>query len=79
LKANPNQVLLSAGYGPVRVAISSDGKGVGATARESNSPPAFDAAKLESNPGEALLASVQVGIVPGRADLRKARGLYPCG
>ena len=67
LETNPTKALLSnvtSGCGPVRVLVSSDGKTVWVTARESNHLLAFDSAKLVSNPGEALLASVQVGTSP---------------
>ena len=67
LETSPSEALLSnvtSGCGPVRVIVSSDGKIVWVTARESNHLLAFDSAKLVSNPGEALLASVQVGTFP---------------
>ena len=67
LDTTPSKALLSnatAGCGPVRVIVSSDGKIVWVTARESNRLLAFDAAKLVSEPGYALLASVQVGTSP---------------
>ena len=67
LETNPAEALLSnvtSGCGPVRVIVSSDGKIVWVTARESNHLLAFDSAKLVSDPGEALLASVQVCTSP---------------
>ncbi|MCJ1356695.1 MAG: hypothetical protein MMC33_006690 [Icmadophila ericetorum] len=67
LQVNPAEALLSnvpSGCGPVRIIVSSDGKIVWVTARESNHLLAFDAAKLMLDPGEALLASVQVGTSP---------------
>jgi DNA-binding beta-propeller fold protein YncE len=67
LKTNPSEALLAsvdAGCGPVRVAVSHDGKLVWVTARESNMLLAFNAAKLETNSSDALVASVQVGTSP---------------
>ena len=67
LETNPSAALVSnatAGCGPVRTILSSDGKTIWVTARESNHLLAFDAAKLVSDPNEALLASVQVGTSP---------------
>ena len=67
LKTDPSAALVSnatAGCGPVRTIVSSNGKTVWVTARESNHLLAFDAAKLVSDPNEALLASVQVGTSP---------------
>lgn len=67
LKTNPSEALLAtvdAGCGPVRVAVSHDGKLVWVTARESNMLLAFDATKLELNSSDALVASVQVGTSP---------------
>jgi DNA-binding beta-propeller fold protein YncE len=67
LETNPSAALIArvgAGCGPVRVAVSHDGKHVWVTARESNMLLAFDAAKLESNSSGALVASVQVGTSP---------------
>ena len=67
LETDPSAALVSnatAGCGPVRTIVSSDGKTVWVTARESNHLLAFDAAKLVSKPDDALLASVQVGTSP---------------
>ncbi|KAK3637845.1 hypothetical protein LTR56_013448 [Elasticomyces elasticus] len=67
LKHDPSKALLStviAGCGAVRVIISGDGAILWVTVRESNHVVAFDRAKLVSCPGEALLASVQVGTSP---------------
>ncbi|MCJ1380174.1 hypothetical protein MMC17_003277 [Xylographa soralifera] len=67
LDVSPVEALLSnvtSGCGPVRTIVSSDRKTVLVAARESNHLLAFDAAKLLSDPGEALLASVQVGTSP---------------
>jgi DNA-binding beta-propeller fold protein YncE len=67
LKTNPSKALLAsfdAGCSPVRIAVSSNGKHIWVTARESNKLLAFDAAKLETNSSGALLASVQVGTSP---------------
>lgn len=67
LETAPSTALLSnvtAGCGPVRVIVSSDGKVVWVTARESNHLLAFSASKLISNPNDSLLASVQVGTSP---------------
>jgi len=67
LETNPSEALLTsvdAGCGPVRTAVSRDGKYVWVTARESNKLLAFDTAKLESNSSDALMASVQVGTSP---------------
>lgn len=49
---------------PVRVAVSSDGKVVWVTARESDELLAFSAARLRSDPAHALLAAVRVGEAP---------------
>jgi DNA-binding beta-propeller fold protein YncE len=69
LKTNPNssQAILSsavAGCAPVRVIVSSDGKVVWVTARQSNKLLAFNASKLLSDPNDALLAAVEVGTWP---------------
>jgi DNA-binding beta-propeller fold protein YncE len=67
MKTSPTTALLSsvaASCGPVRALVSSDGKTVWVTARESNHLLAFDAAKLISKPHDALLTSVQVGTSP---------------
>lgn len=67
LRTNPSSALLSnaiAGCSPVRVLVSSDGKVLWVTARESNRLLAYEAAKLISDPNNALLASVQVGTSP---------------
>ena len=67
MKKNPSNALLgntTGGCGAVRIAVSSDGKAVWLTARESNHLLALDAAKLLSNPSETLIASVQVGTSP---------------
>ena len=67
LESYPSKALKShvvSGCGPVRTIVSSDGKTVWVTARESNHLLAFDAAKLDNDPGKALLASVQVGTSP---------------
>lgn len=55
---------LPAGCSPVRIAISSDGRYVYVTARNSNAMLAFDAAKLATNSRESLLAEVPVGPAP---------------
>jgi DNA-binding beta-propeller fold protein YncE len=55
---------VSAGCGPVRVVTSPDGAVVWIAARESNAVIAFSAAALASDPGHALLATVQVGQAP---------------
>jgi DNA-binding beta-propeller fold protein YncE len=49
---------------PVRVVVSSNGKVVWVTARESDLLLAFDATKLRTDPTDALLASVRVGESP---------------
>jgi DNA-binding beta-propeller fold protein YncE len=49
---------------PVRVAVSSDGKVVWVTARESDELLAFSAARLRSDPAHSQLASVRVGEAP---------------
>ena len=49
---------------PVRVAVSSDGKVVWVSARESDELLAFSAASLRSDPAHALLAAVRVGEAP---------------
>jgi DNA-binding beta-propeller fold protein YncE len=67
LKKDPSKALLAsvdAGCGPVRVAVSPNGKHIWVIARESNMLFAIDAARLESNQSTALLASVQVGTQP---------------
>ena len=67
LETKPSSAVLSnvtAGCSPVRTVVSSDGKTIWLTARESNHLLAFDTAKLVSHPDEALLASVQVGTKP---------------
>ena len=69
LIANPSnsQAILSnvtAGCGPVRAIVSSDGEVLWVTARESDLLLAFNATKLVSSPDEALIVSVQVGAAP---------------
>jgi len=67
LRTNPSQALITqtnAGCEPVRIILSSNGKIVWVTAKESNHLLAFDAGKLATHPDEALLASVQVGTSP---------------
>lgn len=67
LKTDPSKALITqvtAGCGPVRVIVSRDDQVVWVTARESNALLAFDASKLISDQGAALLASVQVGTSP---------------
>lgn len=67
LKTNPSQAILSnaiAGCAPVRVIVSSDGKVLWVTARQSNKLLAFNASKLLSDPNDALLAAVEVGTWP---------------
>lgn len=64
LKTDPSKALIStvtAGCQPVRVIVSQDNQVVWVTARASNALLAFDASKLISDQGAALLASVQVG------------------
>jgi DNA-binding beta-propeller fold protein YncE len=66
LKTDPSNALISnvtpVGCGTVRILATE--KTVWVTARESNHLVGFDAAKLISNPSEALVASVQVGTSP---------------
>jgi len=54
----------AAGCGPARVVASPDGKMIWVTARQSDDLLGFSAAKLRSDPKEALLASVPVGQTP---------------
>ena len=56
--------LAPAGHQPVRVAVAPDGKTVWVTARADNHLVACSAAKLLSDPGQALLATVTVGTAP---------------
>ncbi|MHB8658250.1 MAG: lactonase family protein [Solirubrobacteraceae bacterium] len=53
-----------AGCGPVRVAVSPDGRVVWVSARTSNEVIAFSAARLRSDPAHAELAAVRVGAAP---------------
>jgi hypothetical protein len=66
MKTDPSNALISVvtpvGCGTVRILATEDT--VWVTARESNHLVGFDAAKLISNPSEALVASVQVGTQP---------------
>lgn len=54
----------TAGCSPVRAIVTRDGKTVWVTARESNRLLAFNATRLLSDPGSALIASVEVGTSP---------------
>jgi DNA-binding beta-propeller fold protein YncE len=53
-----------AGCGPVRVAVSPDGRVVWVTARESNALLGFSARQLTTDPARALVADVRVGPAP---------------
>jgi DNA-binding beta-propeller fold protein YncE len=53
-----------AGCGPARVITSADGSTVWVTARLSNALLGFSAARLLTDPKQALLADVQVGQAP---------------
>ncbi|KAF2097246.1 putative isomerase YbhE [Rhizodiscina lignyota] len=68
LKANNTKDALkssvAAACGPVRAIVSSDGKTLWVTARESDLLLAYDTEKLISNPSESLLAKVTVGTAP---------------
>ena len=55
---------VNAGCGPVRVALSSDGRTVWVTVRSGNELLAFSAAKLRTDPAHAQLAAVRVGSAP---------------
>jgi DNA-binding beta-propeller fold protein YncE len=55
---------VTAGCAPVRVAVSPDGQTVWVTARASNALLAFRAARLQTDPSHALLASVRTGALP---------------
>jgi len=55
---------VSAHCSPVRVALSPDGRTVWVTARGDNQLLAFSAARLRSDPTQALLAAVRVGEAP---------------
>jgi DNA-binding beta-propeller fold protein YncE len=55
---------VDAGCSPARVVTSADGKTVWVTARDSNAVLAFSAAKLRSDPAQALMAKVSVGMSP---------------
>lgn len=67
LKTNPRAAQISnvtAGCGPVRIIVSSDGNTIWITARESNYLLAYNSSKLFTDPSNALLAAVQVGTAP---------------
>ncbi len=67
LATSPASALVSqatAGCSPVRVVVSPDGRTVWVTARQSNDLLGFSAARLRSDPKQALLAKVQVGQTP---------------
>ena len=58
------RVSVSAGCGPVRVAVSADGQTVWVTARESNALLGYSAAQLLAAPAQSLVADVPVGQAP---------------
>jgi DNA-binding beta-propeller fold protein YncE len=67
VKTQPSHAIVatvSAGCGPVRVAVSPDGSAVWVTARESNAVLGFSASALLSDPDHALRANVAVGQAP---------------
>lgn len=66
------KTVVNAGCSPARVVLTDNGSTVWVTARDSNSLLAFSAAKLLSDPGHALLASIPVG--PGPIGLTPADG-----
>ena len=55
---------VNAGCGPVRVALSSDGRTVWVTVRSGNQLLAFSANELRTDPAHAQLAAVRVGSAP---------------
>jgi YVTN family beta-propeller protein len=55
---------VDAGCRPVRAVVSSDGKTVWVSARQSNAVLAFSAARLLSDPRHALITWVRVGVQP---------------
>ena len=66
-ETRPDQAVkanVSAGCGPVRVAVSPDGSTVWVTARESDALLGFSAAGLLGQPSRALRAEVRVGEAP---------------
>jgi DNA-binding beta-propeller fold protein YncE len=65
---------VTAGCGPVRVAVSPDGRTVWVTARGSNALLGFSAARLLTRPASALSADVRVGPAPvGLAIVNRGR------
>ncbi len=67
LASDPASALVSqasAGCSPVRVVVSPDGRTVWVTARQSNELLGFSAARLRSDPKQALMVKVQVGQTP---------------
>jgi DNA-binding beta-propeller fold protein YncE len=60
--AEINQV--NAGCNPARIAITSDGKTVWVTTRQSNEVLGYSAGLLQSDPGNALKARIRVGQTP---------------
>ncbi|HKB31114.1 MAG TPA: hypothetical protein VKD26_09780, partial [Streptosporangiaceae bacterium] len=56
--------IVNAGCGPVRAINSADGSVVWVTARQSDEVLGFSAAKLLSDPRQALIARVRVGAAP---------------
>jgi serine/threonine protein kinase/6-phosphogluconolactonase (cycloisomerase 2 family) len=66
-EANPAKAVKSvatAGCSPVRVILSSDGKDLWVTSRESDSLLGFSTARLLSGTAHALIARVDVGVAP---------------
>ncbi|HET7017034.1 MAG TPA: beta-propeller fold lactonase family protein [Streptosporangiaceae bacterium] len=55
---------VDAGCRPVRAVVSSDGKTIWVTARQSNAVLAFSAARLLGDPRHALITWVRVGVQP---------------
>ena len=55
---------MTSGCNPVRVITSANGRVVWVTARASDALLAFSAARLRTDPGDALLADVPVGEAP---------------
>jgi serine/threonine protein kinase/DNA-binding beta-propeller fold protein YncE len=67
LETSPASAVVSqatAGCSPVRVVASPDGKMVWVTARLSNELLGFSTARLRSDPKQALIVKVQVGLTP---------------
>ena len=58
------RVNITAGCGPVRVAVSPDGTTVWVTARESDALLGYSVVSLLSDPSHALIANVRVGEAP---------------